>query len=73
MAELELTRSKEMVMNQEILNYIQEVQMGRSGIYPYHVTIEVAVHFQITFAEAQAHVLEHMEQELRLAYTAIGN
>jgi hypothetical protein len=51
-------------MNREIMDFIVELQRGKSGIYPYRVALEVCAKFQISIEEAQEYVTKHIQQVL---------
>lgn len=48
----------------QILQWINQQQRGKSGIYPYHVAQDVAIQFRISIEEAQELVAEHIKQVL---------
>jgi len=46
----------------KIMDFINEEQHGKSGIYPYHVALEVCARFNITLEEAQQYVSDHIKR-----------
>ena len=56
-------------MNAEILNFIEDYQKGKQGIYPYRVAQEVAIKFAMPMHEAIEHVSYHVKTEL---YSMLG-
>ena len=50
------------VSKQSILDWIDEQQKGKPGIYPYHVACSVAERFNITITEARKLVQEHIRK-----------
>lgn len=46
-----------------IREYIDGMQRGKSGIYPYRVAEAIALHFHVTVAEATPFVLDHIRRE----------
>lgn len=53
-----------MTDNGAILKYIEEIQKGKSGIYPYRVTEEVSRRFEISQSAAALYVIEHIRKVL---------
>lgn len=47
--------------------YIDSLQAGKSGIYPYRVAQDVAARFNVPLSVAIAAVLEHIKRELAKA------
>ena len=54
-------------------DYIEEIQRGRTGIYPYRLAQDVAARFEVPMVDAQALVLEHMRREITAAVGAEGD
>ncbi len=52
-----------------IADYINELQKGKVGIYPYNVAVSVSTEFGITYKEAAEHVLKHIRKEMTIAQT----
>jgi len=52
-------------MNETILQWIAAAQRGKSGIYPYHVALQVCAEFQVSISDAQAHVARHIHDVLQ--------
>jgi hypothetical protein len=52
-------------MDKKILDFIEEIQRGKSGIYPYRVAQEVAIKFQISMERAQEYVSQHIKDALK--------
>lgn len=51
----------------KIMEFIEDEQKGRSGIYPYKIAQEVAIKFRIPIKEASKYVLQHIKNEIREA------
>lgn len=54
--------------NSSIINFIEFEQRGRVGIYPYKITQDVAVKFNISITDASKYVINHIKQELKKHY-----
>lgn len=54
-------RYQELKNNLEILQWIENYQKGKSGIYPYQVALQVCATFQISITEAQSYVMQHIK------------
>ena len=51
-------------MTPQILNRIEQMQAGKSGIYPYRVAQDIAAECRIPMHEAIEHVLYHIKIEM---------
>lgn len=52
------------ISERKVLNYINEIQKGKGGIYPYHVATDTALKFQISINEAIKYVSKHIREVL---------
>jgi len=50
-------------MKDKIIQWIEEYQRGKVGIYPYRLSELVAIEFYIPIKEAAEFVLEHIKKE----------
>ena len=48
--------------NEKIMEWIEDYQEGKSGIYPYRVAEQVCLEFKIDIAEAFIYVNEHIRK-----------
>lgn len=51
-------------MSDEIMRWIENSQKGKSGIYPFLLSLDVCAVFNIPLIDAQNHVLKHIDNEL---------
>lgn len=49
----------------KIMQWIENYQSGKSGIYPYQVALQVCAEFQISITEAQEYVTRHIQQVIK--------
>ena len=59
------SRAFDAMLNDTILQWIDAYQRGKSGIFPYHVALQVCAEFTITIHDAQAHVARHIHDVLQ--------
>lgn len=53
------------MIDEKIMQWIDEYQSGKSGIYPYQVALQVCAEFMIPIEDAQSHVTEHIKRVLK--------
>jgi len=51
-------------VEEKIMQWIEEYQSGKSGIYPYQVALQVCAEFQISIEQAQGFVSKHIRAVL---------
>mgnify|MGYP001581533150 CR=1 FL=1 len=51
--------------DEKIIQWIDNYQSGKSGIYPYQVALQVCAEFVIPIEEAQDYVAEHIKRVLK--------
>ena len=48
--------------SKQIMQWIENYQSGKSGIYPYQVALQVCAEFQISIEQAQSYVSRHIRE-----------
>lgn len=48
----------------KIMQWIDDHQRGKNGIYPHQVALEVCAEFQISISDARDYVLQHIKKEM---------
>ena len=51
-------------MEEKIMQWIEEYQSGKSGIYPYQVALQVCAEFRVGIDEALSYVQKHIREVL---------